>query len=302
MAINAVSGFTVGNLAFAILSRASDKKQGHNKVTIDLSLDRDFYNFRILGGGGRVICDDAQTGAFLSAMYPEEDDDEVSGRKWIVESRDHLIPFPHQLIAFAVCARTNDGKLIPQASYKSKSLKSDLADHPFKVVTLPDGFILVGGGAETKGAPDKGQLLTASCPGPEGESWLAKSKDHIVPDRPSVIRVHAIGLKRDFLEKNNVMVVRSGPNESIRQSHPRTAQTIPGRIIGGGAEDKYKSETAGGNMLSGSFPSETPKPPKPIKLWQVEGRDHIVPDPAVIRAYAIGVVDLSCFEKCVDSM
>ena len=53
-------------------------------------------------------------------------------------------------------------------------------------------------------------------------------------------------------------------------------------------------------MLTGSFPFIPPVKEHPCKLWQVEGKDHFVPDPAVIRAWAIGVVDMDCF-KCIES-
>jgi hypothetical protein len=127
---------------------------------------------RALVGGGAEVEGSPSPGAMLVATFP-------SSQTWVAISKDHIYPNPHRVRAYAIGLRL--------ANYSVAQLKSVItltqATSPYAagpagaVALLPQGHVLLGGGALAGWNNGPGQLLTTSTPTAAG--WVAKSKDHI---------------------------------------------------------------------------------------------------------------------------
>src|SRR5215813_3149380 len=136
--------------------------------------------YKIVGGGAFDHWSGA--GNLLTASFPK------STNTWAVAGKDHEIPSPASITAFALALHDPNNEW----DVLIKRETSDPAPHPTAVAILPDGYVLTGGGAfvDWHGA---GNLLTASFPNSD-RSWEARSKDHDVSD-PAAITAFAIGIK-----------------------------------------------------------------------------------------------------------
>jgi hypothetical protein len=219
--------------------------------------------FKILGGG--AFDHWTGDGNLLTAAYPKD------VHTWRAAGKDHEISDPASITGFVLAINDphNEWEVI------IKSETSNPAPHPQAVATLPEGFTLTGGGAfvDWRGA---GNLLTASFPTSD-TSWEARSKDHDVPD-PSKITAYAIGLRHRTgkIKLAHSIVKFSGPVVP----HPSARVCLSPEFIltGGGALDDWSGN---GNILTASFPQG--------RCWNAAGKDHNVPSPASITAYAVGI-------------
>lgn len=71
-------------------------------------------------------------------------------------------------------------------------------------VSVPSGYLAVGGGAEISNYGSNGALLTGSFPDMELTSWTAKSKDHLKPQYHT-LTAYAIGLKIQGISAQNLL-------------------------------------------------------------------------------------------------
>jgi hypothetical protein len=141
----------------------------------------------LLGGGFNVLWE--QTGGagnLATASYPTPSSGWTA---WTARSKDHEIPDPSSIITYAIGIR----RKLPVGSVllNVQSETSGVAPHPRSTATLPDGFVITGGGAEVhwKGA---GNLLWDLEPNAGG--FTAASKDHDISD-PSSITTYALGIQ-----------------------------------------------------------------------------------------------------------
>jgi hypothetical protein len=138
--------------------------------------------FLLTGGGAFVNWHGA--GNLLTASFPTSD------KAWEVRSKDHDVSDPSQITAYAIGIRRRqaNGKKL---QHEIKKATGATAAHPSAQVQLDPGWAISGGGAldDWKGG---GNLLTASFP--QGESWFAFGKDHMVSS-PAAITAFAIGLR-----------------------------------------------------------------------------------------------------------
>jgi len=220
--------------------------------------------YKIIGGGAHV--EYQGPGNMLTASYP------AGSSTWVARSKDHEEPSPARLEAWAVALYDpND-----EWDVRIVSATSSPASHPVASVTLPDGYTMTGGGAVAHWTSN-GSLLTASYP-QSSRSWQARSKDHIKPD-PAALTVYVIGIRpRNGASPPENFIVKS---QSARLSHPNTTATLPAGylLVGGGAAVDWQGA---GNLLTASYPDGGDG-------WIAFSKDHLVADPAVITAYAIGV-------------
>jgi hypothetical protein len=145
--------------------------------------------------------------------------------------------------------------------------------------SVDSDFVLVGGGAEIKDDLAPGALLTASYP--EGDSWIARSKDHISP-YPHRTRAYAIGLRLAGLSK-------SGLQESVKTvsfatgatAHPSIKYAPPtGQLIlSGGAYARYGGS---GQLLTKSTRSGSG--------WIAASKDHVNSDPGYMDVYVTTIL------------
>jgi hypothetical protein len=165
-------------------------------------------------------------------------------------------------------------------------------NHPSLAVGVPDGYVLVGGGAHafdnTGSYPiiNAGAFLTESRPNGSLTYWKGSSKDHITAD-PHYLTVYAIGMKIDGVTPaylRSQISLDSAVSGST--NHPEVDVSVPEGylLIGGGAFDNYG--TGYGNMLVRSYPTSS-------TTWYVFGKDHRRADPCTITAYAIGINNVS---------
>ena len=220
--------------------------------------------YKLIGGG--AIDNWVGEGNLLTASYP-------SGNTWLAAGKDHQVASPSYITVYAL------GLYDPHDEWEVvvANQTSDPAQHPQAVATLPEGYVLTGGGAFVDYGAGYGNLLTASFP--NGDSgWEARSKDHLVAD-PAKITAFAIGIRANRgnqLRLRHTIVTATG---AVAQ-HPSAQVCLqPGWVLsGGGAIDNWNEP---GNLLTASFPSGS--------CWSASGKDHIDPSPASITAYAIGL-------------
>lgn len=158
------------------------------------------------------------------------------------------------------------------------SQTSAITNHPQVTVGLPAGYKLIGGGAQVNWRGN-GNLLVASYP--NGNTWTAQSKDHMISD-PSSITAWAIGLE----DPNNQWEVK------IQSAKVPTNDYVVGNVTvnlppgfsrtGGGAMSEIGGE---GRLLTSSYPNG-------VGGWSVTDKDHQKPQSGWLTAYVIGLKPL----------
>ncbi len=230
-------------------------------------------NYKIIGGGARVNY--TGSGALLTGMYP------IDPTHWFVSAKDHIDPVASNVTGFLIMARLknqNTHSPISNDDYIIVTEQSALSAWPQAEAILPNGYELVGGGAEVLWKGGAGNLLTASYPG--NNSWIAKSKDHIIGS-PAKIISYAIGLKSTFLQNHYLKVQRKSSDSGTPTAAPTANCYLDQgyRLLSGGAEAIYQGS---GQLLTASYPLQR-------QGWRASAKDHIDSDPGRVRAYCIGI-------------
>jgi hypothetical protein len=152
----------------------------------------------------------------------------------------------------------------------------------FEVPVSPD-MTLIGGGGMADDNP--GALLIASYPNRERTAWRVSSKDHIRPDE-HFLTAYSIGLSLDGVVKDElgdrVLVVQETSDPAPHPSAIAAAPNIEFVVIGGGFKIH---QTGAGNLATASFPNNLAF--QGLPGWEARSKDHEIPSPASITAYAI---------------
>ncbi|MCX4231446.1 hypothetical protein [Streptomyces ortus] len=240
-----------------------------------------------IGGGATAV--DAPRGALLTASYPADD-----GSAWLASSKDHNVPQPHRLTAFAIGMRI-DGVTRERLAGELLTVvrtRSGHAAHPFASARPPAGHTLIGGGFRVNwrdpgGSHAEGNLATASFPR-AGGAWTARSKDHRVSS-PCTIDAYAICLKSSFVVGGvrYTVDVRTDFAESGGDPVPHPSATLP--------------LPASGHVLTGIGAEALPTEPGSL-LWRLEptadgtgpgvrsgSKDHVERSPGTLCAWALGI-------------
>jgi hypothetical protein len=282
-----IDSYTVGPLRLQIFAATSDCAQ-HPSVGVVVP-----DGWLILGGGAFVdwldgVCtglDWPSPGNLLTGMYPDR-----GGTVWVAASKAHFQPSPAQITGYCIAAQMQDGTPLPPSDYQIFSQTSPVAAHPSTEVFLPDGWVLVGGGARAN-YTEPGSLLYASfplylpfsppVPPVRRDGWFAAAKDHL-ESGPATVTAFAIGLTRSFLAGAGLAVTHYPPSTTpIPTHHPWITLVIPdSHLVSGGAQVNWTGE---GNLLTASFPQDR-------QTWIARGKDHFNPDPTTITAWGIGLV------------
>ena len=233
----------------------------------------------VIGGGAEGA--ESPFGALLTASYPNGQLDE-----WVASSKDHGEGWenPHQLTVWAVGMRINGlTRDELRANLTVSIAESGLASHPEASVSVPGGFVLLGGGfivAWQAGNPNGGNLATASFP-ETNQTWKARSKDHFVAS-PANLSVYAIGIRENIVGKKvdlNIVSATSGSSQ-----HPsQTVVLTPGYALTGGGAEVHWSEP--GNLLWRLKPTTQTA----IQDFSAASKDHGALSPATITTYALGI-------------
>jgi hypothetical protein len=151
----------------------------------------------------------------------------------------------------------------------------------FGPLTMPSGYVQIGGGAYTS-ETEAGGYLIASYPCPGCSSWLGESHDHQVADTHT-ITVYSVGLKLDGVSATTLASHITYPTQIwLGPSHtPAAAVTVASgyTLIGGGA--RVINNVSKGNFLTWSYPSGN--------TWNVGSKDINVSSLADIEAFAVGI-------------
>lgn len=179
-------------------------------------------------------------------------------------------------------------KIFKRSTYPKQSQNTDVT------VSVPSGYVCIGGGANTKyvgpagaGYSGYGALLTASYPSSDKKSWIASSKDqHVVSLHE--LDVYAIGLRIAGISEEalkNYIIIQSAT--SVVTNKPAIIVSLPRNytLVGGGA--KVNLNGGYGNLLVESRPLA----PLGGNSWIVSSKDHIRFNPTSITAYAIGILE-----------
>lgn len=226
------------------------------------------YQFLVFGGGAKVNWSGA--GSLLTGIWPE------SNTSFRARSKDHQYSSPASIDVYAVTAKMLNGAPVAAGDYILVEQTSSYAAHPQVSAHLPAGYTLVGGGARVNWSGN-GNLLYASYP--NGNSWVAASKDHVLSS-PATVTAYAIGVSNAFLNYHRLSV-QTRQIASGTTNHPNASCTLDYgyKIIGGGAKINW---TGAGGLLTASYPINE-------QGWYAAGKDHGVASPSSIVTYCIGI-------------
>jgi murine toxin len=232
--------------------------------------------YKILGGGARVNW--SEPGNMLTASFPRD------ARTWVARSKDQVDASAANIDVWAIAIHD------PQNNYQVEVFPNESAstNHPCAVATVPEGYVLTGGGA-CANWKTQGSLLTASYP--DGATrWVAASKDHADKVEQASVTAYAIGIKaadtasrlvKQLFETHRFetrVFAATGGNAN----HPTAELAVdPGFVVvGGGAKANW---TRQGSMLTACYPGSP-------GTWKAASKDHLVryAEQCTITAYAIG--------------
>jgi len=175
--------------------------------------------------------------------------------------------------------------LVPPIVLKPFHQTSSKTAHPRCSLRVDPGYKILGGGARVNCRYDEtgGNLLTASYP-QDNSTWVVQAKDHEVSD-PSDIDVWAIALH----DPDDLWDVQIFQETTPPTAHPTVKVDVPEAYLmtGGGAQAHW---SGAGSLLTASFPSGN-------STWQASSKDHHLPDPCSLTAYAIGIRPKGSFVK-----
>jgi len=248
------------------LFAATSEPASHPSVEVDVPED-----FSIVGGGAEVNWNGSDPGNLLVASFP------VDGRKWRASSKDHAVPSPASLTAYAIAIENPGGKLWDVRIFTQSS---PVSTRPIASVALDSGYTLTGGGALAE-ADGAGQLLTASFPS-SSVSWEARSKDHLVPAQGR-LTAFAIGVRGRNGQKFPPTRIFAGTSDIA--PHPSLLESVDQGYVctGGGARVNW-ADPQPGNLLWASAPHGQ-------NAWFGASKDHVVSSPASISVFAIALRD-----------
>jgi hypothetical protein len=248
---------------------ATGDKKGHAQASVTVP-----SGYKIIGGGAQTNWSPPENGNFLTASFP------VSTSSWMARSKDHSGGGQGQggpdetTITTCVVAMRDPNDEWDVRVFTSPSPASAPAN--LAVVTVPNDYLMTGGGAELPDDP-VGQLLFASFPSGKN-TWTARSHDKYRP-ASLPLTAYAIGIKPRngaSLPNANIKSV-SGNNAS--QSAGSVATDDGWKMTGGGAWSNFGGE---GNFLYASVPSDDT-----LNSWTAKSSDQGKPDPLAVNAYLI---------------
>ena len=220
--------------------------------------------YKIVGGGAANHW--KEPGNLLTSSFPRD------AQTWYASGKDHSHVSPSKITVWAIALHDPgddwDVRIFNQPG--------QTAQHPNASVTVPNSYVMTGGGAKVNWT-GAGNLLTASYP-IDQYRWEARSKDHMIAS-PAAITVYAIGIRRRDGEP--ILESRIFKNSGPKAQHPSVSVSVePGFLLtGGGAKVNW---TGVGNLLTSSYSAGD-------GTWNASSKDHSFADSATITAYAIGL-------------
>ena len=221
--------------------------------------------YKLLSGG--AFDDWSDPGNMLTASFPEGDN------TWRASGKDHVTLSPARVTAYATV--TYD----PDDIWDVQQFKSDLSQkshHPSASSSVPDGYTLIGGGAQVQYS-GAGCLLTSSYPS-DARTWRCDAKDHVESNEAQIMAV-AIGLK---CKADGLRILQKIQTNTSDKAHwPTTTASPPAEHVmtGGGAKVTYSGD---GSLLTASYLKDE-------ETWEGRAKDHLSSDEATIDVSAVGI-------------
>lgn len=260
-----------GKVTTAVFRRQSPTREAHF-TDFEVGVDPDMV---VIGGGATGV--EEPWGALLTASYPNS-----ARTGWLASSKDHESPSPHRLVGFSIGLKIEGlsrDQLLANLSFTWRT--SDPAAHPAGSACVPAGFTLISGGFRVNWQPGAGNLATASFPEHE-DVWTARAKDHLFPS-PGTIDSFSIGLRTQLPDIGRV---ERGVSSNISRlaAHPSVSETlVSGFVLTGiGAEVRF---TGPGSLLWRLEPTVNGNQ----QGVTAGAKDHEIPSPATIEAWALGI-------------
>ncbi|MFE3784666.1 DUF2625 family protein [Amycolatopsis sp. NPDC059090] len=233
----------------------------------------------VVVGGGGVSWNPgdpaAPNGTLLTTSGPNADLD-----AWLVSSKDHHYHEPHMTVAYAtgLAIEGMTREELRDAIYVGTA--QAYGNRPEATAAVPEGFVLIGGGARVDVVAGDGNLLTASFPSGD-RSWTARAKDHL-HESNATLTVFALGL-RENLPVGHVEVAIASQDSPV-VPHPVATAVLSESyaVVGGGADVHWHGA---GSLLWRLEPSASAG-----RLGFTAGaKDHERPDPSSLTAYVLGI-------------
>jgi hypothetical protein len=146
----------------------------------------------VLTGGG-AESHWQSSGALLTESYPNPQ----KAGYWVASTKSHLASDSITITAYAIGIKALGRVVGPTAEIYSNT--SAIDSRPSTGVATALGYTLFGGGAKVNYSGE-GNLLTASYPDFDNNTWKVASKEHIAQD-PCTITAYAIGLKSTWAHR-----------------------------------------------------------------------------------------------------
>lgn len=249
----------------AVLFTNAAQPTDHPTITADVP-----SGYRLIGGG--CHSDWQGAGQLLINSYP-------SGNSWVCGAKDHAVPDPAGLTAYAVAVPETLKLDVIKTSVSGQRVPGVPGYHSFAKAPIPSGYQVIGGGCSSSWRwPQPGNYLVRSYPVSDG--WVCYSKDHNGAYSEAIVTSYVIGIKSTELVVVYGNPVISPSKGGRNQQSATLPDGSPAGIVGGGCNVNYGGA---GNMLYASYPDF------PNNRWMCESKDHQVSDPATIIAFAIGL-------------
>lgn len=274
----------------------------HNTLTVPVD-----PNY-VLVGGSAIAFYGSGVGALLSESRPD-----FANNAWVGSSQDHKTADAHYLWVVATGLRIDGLTPAQLRTYISvTSSTSGSAQHPSASSTIPNGYMLLGGGAKVNQDNGMGNMLVTSRPlvsSTPWNGWYAESADQIDPDL-ATITVYSIGIQRSIpglFRQLSIGQYTNGPVSTIGSGPYYLDQTQLGANNGFGllftCPGAYSTHSGSAGRLlvgivvgphvflsnagngSSSYLAMTANTPG----WFGMTKDHIYPDPGTITTYVVGL-------------
>ena len=234
-------------------------------------------NYKIISGGGQLIDGDI----VMVETYP------LDRYTWVTKMREHVQPTVGNTASFAIAIYDPDDEWDVQ--YFSE--ESDSSDEPWATVSIPDGYLLTGGGARISSADSgAGVVLFSSYPS-SNNTWKAVAHQHISPGTGKVT-AYAIGVRHKSLctlPNCHWESEMSSANQHVSVSVATTAEVI----VGGGAMGTLPTDASrlAGNMLFISSPFLEITSGAAVlydgESWEVKAQDHKIVQYGTVTSYTM---------------
>jgi hypothetical protein len=239
-----------GEIHLKLFKKFTYYTSGHHANSVKVTDD-----YVLVGGGAQTFYAGGSPGSFITESRPN-----TALNTWYGRSKDHINAGKHTLMVYAIGMKI-DG--VSAAYLRSKmrvfSKESGVANHPSTHVSIPSNYQLIGGGARVK-YNGNGNLLVHSYPDADTYgnvySWHAKSKDHQVADRATIV-AYAIGIENiSFPNIGHIQTQIRGGNSPVSGGSGGSQEAFMLPISGWaltcpGAKSTFNGE---GRMITSIYP------------------------------------------------